>query len=107
VPECIGGTEDHVHIMMELKATHRLSDVMRSVKGASSLWVHEELQVPAFGWQEGYAAFTLSADHRTRLRAYIENQERHHRVLRFVDEYIGFLRRNGGVYDGRSALGSV
>jgi hypothetical protein len=70
-----------------------LADVVRSVKGASSLWVHEALQVPAFGWQEGYGAFTLSADHRTRLRAYIGNQESHHRVRRFEDEYIGFLRR--------------
>ena len=101
VPECIGGTEDHVHIMMELKATHRLSDVMRSAKGASSLWAHEELKVPDFGWQEGYGAFTLSADHRTRLRAYIENQESHHRVRRYEDEYLGFLRRNGVVYDDR------
>jgi hypothetical protein len=87
--------------MMELKATLRLSDVLRSVKGGSSLWVHEELHVPTFGWQEGYGAFSLSADHRTRLRAYIENQERHHRVRRYEDEYLGFLRRNGVAYDDR------
>lgn len=101
VAECIGGTADHVHIMMELKATHRLSDVLRSAKGASSLWVHEELQVRDFGWQEGYGAFSLSADHRTRLRGYIENQEAHHRNRRYEDEYLAFLLRNGVTYDER------
>jgi REP element-mobilizing transposase RayT len=105
VPECIGGTADHIHIMMELKATHRLSDVLRNVKGGSSLWIHEELGEAGFGWQEGYGAFSLSADHRTRLRGYIENQEQHHRSRRYEDEYLSFLKRNGVVFDERYVWG--
>jgi REP element-mobilizing transposase RayT len=31
-PEGIGGIADHVHLLMGLKATHRLSDVMRELK---------------------------------------------------------------------------
>ena len=32
IPEKIGGTDDHVHILMGLKATHCLADVMRDIK---------------------------------------------------------------------------
>jgi putative transposase len=67
--------------------------------------VEPRLEVPHFGWQEGYGAFSLSANHRTRLRAYIYNQESHHRVRRYEDEYLGFLRRNGVAYDERLVWG--
>jgi Transposase IS200 like len=36
VPVAIGGTADHVHLLLGLKATHRLADVMREVKRGSS-----------------------------------------------------------------------
>ncbi len=42
-PERIGGTEDHVHLLVSLKATHCLADVMRELKKASSVWVHDVL----------------------------------------------------------------
>jgi putative transposase len=32
IPLTIGGIQDHVHILMGLKATHCLSDVMRELK---------------------------------------------------------------------------
>src|SRR5258706_16402439 len=59
-PEGVGGVADHVHLLVGLKATHCLADVMRELKKASSVWVHEEIG-EAFAWQEGYAAFTVSA----------------------------------------------
>ena len=48
VPEIVGGMEDHVLILAGLRATHRLADVMREIKSASSRWVHEEMSLPAF-----------------------------------------------------------
>ena len=42
-PEGVGGVADHVHLLVGLKATHCLSDVMRELKKASSTWVHEEI----------------------------------------------------------------
>src|SRR5712692_8325715 len=41
VPVAIGGTVDHVHLLLGLRATHRLADVVREVKVASSKWIHE------------------------------------------------------------------
>ena len=67
-PEEVGGVADHVHLLTGLKATHCLADVMREVKKASSIWVHDELRIPHFAWQEGYAAFTVSATARESVR---------------------------------------
>ena len=36
VPEVIGETSDHVHLPVGIRATHRLADVMRDIKQASS-----------------------------------------------------------------------
>jgi len=41
VPEAVGGVSDHVHLLVGLRATHCLSDVMRELKSVSSRWVHE------------------------------------------------------------------
>jgi REP element-mobilizing transposase RayT len=61
IPQGIGGVADHVYLLVGLKATHGLSDVMRELKKASSSWVHDEIGLQMFAWQEGYAAFTVSA----------------------------------------------
>jgi putative NIF3 family GTP cyclohydrolase 1 type 2 len=98
-PEGVGGVADHVHLLAGLKATHCLADVMRELKKASSMWVHEELGVPHFAWQEGYAAFTLSATARESVRVYIANQEEHHRVRTFREEVIQMLEKAGVAYD--------
>jgi REP element-mobilizing transposase RayT len=59
-PQGVGGVADHVHLLVGLKATHCLADVLRELKKASSVWVHEQVGVREFAWQEGYAAFTVS-----------------------------------------------
>jgi len=97
----VGGTDDHVHILMELRATHRLSDVVRDIKRASSLWVHEEIKLRSFAWQEGYGAFAVSRDHKERLRKYIRNQESHHRARTFQEEYLRLLKWYDVEYDQR------
>ena len=98
-PEGIGGVADHVHLLVGLKATHCLADVMRELKKASSAWVHEGIGVPAFAWQEGYAAFTVSATSRDAVRHYIANQEEHHRVKSFREELVEMLNKAGIEYD--------
>ena len=99
VPVTIGGVEDHVHLLVGLRATHRLSDVLKEVKGSSSLWVHEELKIRQFAWQEGYGAFTVSASQIEPVRVYIDTQEAHHHQKTFQDEYREFLEAYGVEYD--------
>lgn len=98
-PEGIGGVADHVHLLVGLKATHCLADVMRELKKASSTWVDQEVGDKVFAWQEGYGAFSISATSRDAVRNYIANQEAHHRDTPFREELIAMLEKAGVKYD--------
>lgn len=95
VAHIVGGVSDHVHLLVGLKPTHCLADVMREMKKASSIWIRNELNLAEFAWQEGYAAFTVSAANQDAVRKYIANQEEHHRKVGFREELIGFLKKAG------------
>jgi putative transposase len=95
IAETIGGTNDHVHLLVGLRATHRLCDVLEDIKSGSSKWVHEEFGVSKFAWQVGYGAFTVSASKIGVVKNYIDNQEEHHKVKTFQEEYRWFLEESG------------
>jgi putative transposase len=101
VAHAVGGTGDHIHIAAGLRATHCLADVMREVKSESSRWIHEELRLAGFAWQEGYGAFTFAAPDLEAVRAYVLNQEEHHRVKTFQEEYVAMLKRGMVAYEER------
>ncbi|MDB6171676.1 MAG: transposase [Chthoniobacteraceae bacterium] len=100
-PQGVGGVADHVHLLIGLKPTERLADLVRELKKASSIWVKETIREPVFCWQEGYAAFTVSASAKAAVQAYIANQEQHHRTKTFREELTEFLRKSGVDYDER------
>ena len=72
---------------------------MRELKKASSAWVHDTLGERQFAWQEGYAAFTVSASAIDAVRGYIANQERHHHVKSFNEELVDMLEKAGVDYN--------
>jgi putative transposase len=92
---------DHVHLLVGLKATHRLSDFMRDLKKASSIWVHDEIGIKTFAWQEGYAAFSVSPTARPSVNRYIARQPEHHRKVSYRNELKTLLTRAGLEYDER------
>ncbi|WP_113960518.1 IS200/IS605 family transposase [Roseimicrobium gellanilyticum] len=98
-PHAVGGTGDHVHVLMGLDATHSLAKVMQRLKSVSSSWIHRELQLAGFAWQEGYGGFTVSATNLRRVRNYVLNQEEHHRTKTFQQEYVQLLKRGLVTYD--------
>lgn len=100
-PQIINGIEDHVHLLIALRSTHRFSDFMRDLKSGSSKWVHDEIGNNDFSWQEGYAAFTVSSASRSRVYAYIANQEQHHGRTPYRDELEMMLKMAGVRYDPR------
>lgn len=99
ISEGVGGVADHVHILARLKATHCLADFMRELKKSSSVWVRDTLGLRAFSWQEGYAAFTVSATNIDAVQHYIAHQEEHHRNKTFIEELADFLKQAGVEYD--------
>ncbi|MEI6177815.1 MAG: IS200/IS605 family transposase [Verrucomicrobiota bacterium] len=101
IPQGVGGVADHVHLLVGLKPTHCLSDFMRDLKKNSSAWITETIALPSFRWQEGYAAFTVSASVKPSVRQYIAGQEEHHRHKSFREELVEFLQKSGIEYDER------
>jgi putative transposase len=87
--------------LIGLRATHRLADVVKEIKVASSKWIHEELDHKLFSWQTGYGAFTVSVLQIENVKSYILNQERHHRQKSFQEEYLDILKQANVEYDAR------
>ena len=100
-PLAVGGIEDHVHLLVGLKSSHRLDYFLRDLKADSSEWVHREVGVRNFSWQKGYGAFSVGRSDINRLKDYIANQREHHRRVTFQEEYVAFLKDNGVEYDPR------
>jgi putative transposase len=100
-PQGVGGMADHVHLLVSLKATHCLADFVRELKKASSTWVHDDIGMQRFAWQEGYAAFTVSPLARPEVQSYIARQEVHHRNRTFREELMEMLEKARVEYDPR------
>jgi hypothetical protein len=56
---------------------------------------------PDFAWQEGYAAFTVSATSRAGVQRYIANQAEHHRRKTSREELVEMLKKAGIEYDDK------
>lgn len=56
----VGGTADHVHLLLSVPATQSIAKAIQLIKGGSSKWVHDTFPArPDFEWQEGYGAFSI------------------------------------------------
>ena len=98
----IGGIPDHIHILANLAPNSSLSDFVRDIKSNSAKWMNALPEGKnKFEWQKGYGAFTVSASQIESVGQYIQNQEEHHRVKSFEEEYIEFLQRHGIEFERR------
>ena len=101
-PLLVGGVDDHVHLLLALPPKASVSEALKAIKGASSGWMKETfLGCRGFGWQDGYAAFTVSKSQVPEVQAYIGHQREHHRIKSFQEEYRALLDRHGIHYDER------
>jgi REP element-mobilizing transposase RayT len=98
----INGMPDHVHILVGLKPTVAISDLVKDIKVASSRFINDKKLVRGrFSWQEGFGAFSYSQSHLSKVASYIENQERHHARRSFKEEYLSMLKSFQIEYDER------
>ena len=86
----VGGTENHVHILVVLPPDMALSDAVRTLKANSSRWMRETDHL--FAWQEGYGAFSVSPSQLDRVKQYIANQPAHHATHLFEQEFLAMLQ---------------
>jgi REP element-mobilizing transposase RayT len=96
------GWFDHCHVLARHPAALSVSDLARLVKTNSSKWIHETWpRLGGFGWQDGYAGFSVGKSEIDRIEAYIRNQKEHHRVETFEEEFVRFLTENGVAFDSK------
>lgn len=89
----INGMPDHIHILIGLKPSKALSELVRDIKANSSRFINEKRWIAGkFEWQEGFGAFSYSHSHVPNVIRYIETQEEHHRRKTFKEEYLDFLK---------------
>jgi putative transposase len=96
----INGIENHIHIATHVHPSVSLSSLVKDIKISSSIWIKEQGLFPDFNsWQEGYGAFTYSLKEKPALVNYIKNQESHHRIKTFREEFIEILNEHGVIFD--------
>ncbi len=100
----VGGTDDHVHILISLPATIALAKAVQLLKGRSSHWMNQT-HTNGFAWQEGYGAFTVGVSQAPHTIAYIKNQAEHHKHRDFQAEFVAFLKKNNIEYDPKYVWG--
>ena len=88
----VNAVSDHIHIFFGMKPNICISDLVREIKSCSSKRINEAGWCTfKFAWQKGYAAFSYSHKQVKTVYNYIANQEEHHRIFSFKDEYLKFL----------------
>ncbi|MEI8280999.1 MAG: transposase [Armatimonadota bacterium] len=99
-PLIVGGHEDHVHFLCGLSRIETISKMIENAKVASSKWMKTTGGGREnFSWQRGYGAFRISYSARNSVMDYIANQEAHHSVTSFQDEFRKLLEEHGIPYD--------
>ncbi len=99
----IGGIDDHVHALFCLSKNHALKKIVEEVKKGSSKWMKtdEGSGNQNFLWQGGYGAFSVSQSNEPEVRAYIDNQRKHHSRMTFQEELRSLFRKHGIGFDER------
>lgn len=105
-----GGVENHVHVLLRIPKTLSVSHAVQRLKGGTSKFINDEQLIGvgtgtggdrSFAWQDGYAAFTVSASNIPAVVDYIAHQREHHRTKTFEEEFVAFLDRHEISYDSR------
>lgn len=98
----VGGVADHVHVAMFLARTESISRVVERLKVSSSKWVKTKgPEFARFGWQRGYAAFSVGLSDRAALVRYIDGQAEHHQRRDFQAEMRAMFVKYGVGFDER------
>jgi putative transposase len=96
-PLAVGGTENHLHLLLRLPAHIAVAEAAQKLKANSSRWLKENGSW--LGWQQGYGAFSVSRSNLDAVRRYVQNQPEHHRRRSFEEEFIALLVRSGITFE--------
>ncbi len=90
---------EHVHTLIDLPTNLSIEQLVKLLKGSSSHWINKERIVNSkFNWARGYGVFSVSQSNLEKVIRYIENQEVHHKIKSFTEEYQEFVEKYGMKY---------
>jgi putative transposase len=94
----IGGTSDHVHILLKMVNPEYFPQIASCLKSNSSRFVRQKFD-KNFSWQRGFGVFSVDIPSIPRIKNYIARQEEHHKnkKMSFEDEFNALLRRHDKV----------
>jgi putative transposase len=96
----VNGVEDHVHCFAGLRPVVSVSELMKTVKAKSSKYINDHSLTPErFEWQEGYGVFSYHQSLVDTVFKYVQNQEEHHKIQTFSEEYLSLLKEFKVEYD--------
>lgn len=101
----INGVEDHLHIVTHIHPSVSLASLVKDIKVASTIYIKQQKLFEGFaGWQDGYGAFTYAIKEKDRLIEYVKNQEEHHKIKTFKEEYLELLKEHEIEFDEKYLL---
>ncbi len=90
---------DHPHLLIDLPTNLSIEETVQLFKGSSSNWINKSnLLKTKFSWGRGYGVFSVSESSVVKVCEYIANQEEHHKVKSFTEEYKEFITKYGMNY---------
>jgi REP element-mobilizing transposase RayT len=90
----LNGDADHLHCLFGLNADMTIAKTLQLIKGESAYWINKEKLLRAkFEWADEYFAVSVSESLLDKVRAYIDNQEEHHRKVPFTQEVEEFMEK--------------
>jgi len=99
--DTIDGYVEHMHCLFGLNADMSVSKALQLVKGESAFWLNRQDLMPhKFEWADEYFASSVSESQLPKVRAYINNQEEHHKKVTFQQEYEAFVKSHGFDFQG-------
>jgi len=102
MPLLMNGMTDHVHVLCSFSRTVSIAKLLEDMKRNSSRWIKSKgTCYHNFDWQDGYAAFSVSASKVNVVKNYIANQKAHHAADNYKAELLRLLDEHEVQYDER------
>ena len=89
----IGNVYDHIHLLVECPSKVATADLVMNIKTISTHYIKtQDSKLHHFNWQEGYGVYSVGFPAFEAVAYYVNNQESHHQVHTFEDEWQQFLK---------------
>lgn len=93
----VGGSDDHMHVLLQLHPAQNLAQVVRQLKAETAEWLNAtKVVAEPLAWEDDYMAFSVSPNVLRQVTEYLEKQDDYHRKKSLDEELALFERLQSG-----------